>query len=217
MRNLDIFRNKLICFEGGDSTGKTSTSKELALYLNEKKIPTVWTFQPGDNMYGTHAAFIRSLCKDSRWELSAEANLFAFLLDRAEVTNKVILPALQEGKTVISDRLQYSTVAYQLYGKQLIDKCWGETLETLLEQLGPEPDMTFYFPEHLKMGNDRENNTYDQFEHNGHSFMDRVHEAYSVMSAKYNWIKILPGDTPKATMWHCIEEVAPLPLKANEK
>jgi type II secretory pathway predicted ATPase ExeA len=67
--DFNIFENKLIVFEGTDFTGKTSVAKLFADVLNDKDIPAIYTFQPGDSNYGTLAPVIRSLCKDKRWGL----------------------------------------------------------------------------------------------------------------------------------------------------
>lgn len=199
--DFSVFENKLIVFEGSDSTGKTTIAKLLVDTLNKEGIPSIFAFQPGDN-YGPIAPFIRSLCKDSRWNLHPMSNLFAFLLDRSEHLSKIVIPALKEGKTVVCDRWSYSTFAYQLMGKQLASKYNAKpefidwiTHEALLN--GKHPDFTFYFTE--KVGY-REKDNNDNFETQGYAFKKRVQKAYDELAQKLDWIKVYPGISVESTL-----------------
>lgn len=204
---MDKLKNRLIIFEGTDKTGKSSIAKRLVGYLNNNNIPSIFTFQPGDTNWGTEAVFMRSLCKDKRHNLHPLANFFAFLLDRTEVTDKVVNPHLADGYTVVSDRWHYSTVAYQLYGKQLIDKY--QMPESVLKWLNNlaiqsrEPDVVIYFPERLDVY--REDDVNDQFENTKNDFFDRVHNAYEKMADEYGWLRVLPEDTEEKTFYKVLE------------
>lgn len=204
---MDNLENKLIVFEGSDMTGKSSVAKRLVGHLNNNNIPSIFTFQPGDNKWGTEAVFMRSLCKDKRHNLHPLANFFAFLLDRTEVTDKVVNPHLADGYTVVSDRWHYSTVAYQLYGKQLIDKY--QMPESVLKWLNDlaiqsrEPDAVVYFPEKLDVY--REKDVNDQFENTKNDFLDRVHSAYEDMASEYGWLRIFPESTEEKTFYKVLE------------
>lgn len=203
IKNLSLWKNKLIVFEGGDKTGKTSVAQALSDYLNKNGIKTHFTFQPGDTNWGPLAATMRSICKDRRWNLHPLANFFAFQLDRVEQTDKIIVPALTSGDTVISDRWNYSTYAYQIYGKGLITEynMPEDVLNWLMETAitSREPDYVFYFPEKLNV--ERHDNANDAFDHADDAFMSRVHSAYEVLCEKYdNWIRVSPGNSVEATL-----------------
>lgn len=202
--NLDNWRNRLIVFEGIDRTGKTSVAKAIAKLLNDNGVETAFTFQPGDIEWGPLASTMRSLCKDKRWNLHPLSNFFAFQLDRVEVTDKVIVPALEAGKTVISDRWNYSTYAYQMHGKQLIKEhdIPEEVLSWLMETAitSKDPDIVFYFPEKLDV--DRVDDTNDEFDHESDTFMSRVDSAYEELYEKNKdtWIKVTPGKSVEETV-----------------
>lgn len=194
-------KNKLIVFEGGDVSGKSSIAKRLVKDLNDEGIASIFTFQPGDTKWGTNATLMRSLCKDKRHNLHPLSNFFAFLLDRVEVTDKVVSPSLDQGNTVVSDRWNYSTIAYQLYGKRLIEHYdMPESVLTWLNDLAirtSRPDVVVYFPEKLDVWRAKDEN--DQFENTEDSFMDRVHKAYESMAHQYGWLRIYPESTEEAT------------------
>ena len=205
---LDRFKNKLIIYEGCDRTGKTSVAKLMVDYLNRNGVETIFTFQPGDENWGPLAPTLRSLFKDKRWNLHPLANFFAFQLDRVEQTDKVVQKALDEGKTVVSDRWNYSTYAYQLYGKQLVEKynMPREVLVWLLTTASVcrEPDVVYYFPEKLKV--ERQDSIHDEFDNSTNDFMNRVHEAYEVLANNPNWVRILPEKSAEETLIKILKE-----------
>lgn len=205
--NLERFRNKLIVFEGADLTGKTTVAKLFTDLLNENGIPCVFTFQPGDTNYGIHGALMRSLCKDKRYNLHPLANFFAFQLDRAEQTSKVIAPALEQGKTVVSDRWNYSTIAYQLFGKQLLEEYnMPESVLKWLNQtaiISREPDVVFYFLDTLAVK--RSDDPNDEFDNAADDFKQRVHNAYEQMAESEGFLRVSARESAQATLSHLLK------------
>ena len=204
---LEDFRNRLIIFIGSDQTGKTSVAHLLNTYLNDNGVESIFTFQPGDSAYGTFAPLMRSLCKDKRYNLHPLANMFAFLLDRVEQTSKIIEPAIKEGKSVISDRWSYCTYAYQLKGKQMLGS-YGideHVADWLISSASVcrEPDLVFYFPEKINVKRDDDPN--DAFDAAPNDFMDRVHEGYEELAARFNWIRVTPGTSAEDTLNKILE------------
>jgi dTMP kinase len=210
---LEQLRNKFIVFEGYEETGKTSVAKLLADTLNINDIETQFTYQPGGD-WGPLASTFRSFCKDKRWDISPMANLFAFLLDRAESVDKIIRPSLRAGKTIVSDRYTYSTIAYQLFGKQIykeIEQTCGKEQAGALYQWfkNPYPDVTpdyvFYFPE--RVGN-RVNDVNDLFDNEKSDFEKRVKDAYhTLLVNEPNWIEIHPGQNAEETLAGLIDVI----------
>ncbi len=106
-----------ITFEGGEGSGKTTQINRLSSYLIEQGQKVVTTREPG----GTpEAEAIRDLIvqRDAGdWTPMAEVLLFNAA--RVMLVDKVIKPALETDKVVISDRFLDSTVAYQGYGHEM--------------------------------------------------------------------------------------------------
>lgn len=95
-----------IVVEGADGSGKTTFSKML-----HELIPnSILLREPGGSAASER---IRDLFKDPTFNLNAEAELLLVASSRAQLVGDVIIPALQEGKTIICDRFTMSTEVYQ--------------------------------------------------------------------------------------------------------
>lgn len=101
-----------IVVEGADGAGTTTISKYLANEVSQRvgKNNVVLTHEPSGYSIGK---FIRTILKKEANVKSEMAMLHLFIADRAEHTKRKIIPALQDGKVVISDRYYPSTVVYQ--------------------------------------------------------------------------------------------------------
>jgi dTMP kinase len=98
-----------ICIEGLDGCGKTTQAKLLAKKLR-KSYNAVYTAEPSRGKIGT---FIRKRCLYGEKRLSTVVEALLFAADRVEHVENEVLPALREGRLVISDRYVYSSLAYQ--------------------------------------------------------------------------------------------------------
>jgi dTMP kinase len=98
-----------ICVEGLDGCGKTTQTKLLVRALKES-YGAVYTAEPSRGKIGT---FIKEYCLHGKKRLSSIVEALLFAADRFEHVQNEVLPALKEGKLVISDRYYYSSLAYQ--------------------------------------------------------------------------------------------------------
>ncbi|MDO8523803.1 MAG: dTMP kinase [bacterium] len=106
-----------ISIEGLDGSGK-DTQIEILERRSELQ-GAIFTREPGGTDTGVE---IRSIILSQRiTPLTTEAELLLFLAARAELVGKVIRPALEAGKIVVSNRFGLSTTAYQIYGRQRPD------------------------------------------------------------------------------------------------
>jgi dTMP kinase len=107
-------KGKFISFEGGEGGGKSTQLKLLAIALQESDIDVLETREPGGS---PDAELIRTLLVEGetdRWDAQTETLLH--YAARRDHLNKVILPALNKGQWVLTDRYADSTMAYQGYG-----------------------------------------------------------------------------------------------------
>lgn len=114
-------RGKFIVIEGIDGAGKSSVATALCNFLTEKVLEgpewLVRSAEPGGTDKGQE---IRRLLKTpGGTNIPPMAELLLFYADRAITVEEVIKPALEQGKWVVSDRHNLSTVAYQGAGRGL--------------------------------------------------------------------------------------------------
>lgn len=107
-------RGKFITLEGGEGCGKSTQAKLLAAYLQNKGIDTVLTKEPGGTQEGKVLRELLVTGDKDKFDPVAECLLY--YADRRCHLTKLVWPAMDEGKWVISDRYADSTEAYQYYG-----------------------------------------------------------------------------------------------------
>lgn len=102
-------KGAFICIEGLDGCGKTTQAKLLAKKLRNSK-NAVYTAEPSRGKIGT---YIRKSYLYGGKRLSSVLEALLFAADRIEHVENEVIPALNEGRLVISDRYVYSSLAYQ--------------------------------------------------------------------------------------------------------
>lgn len=108
-----------ICIEGLDGSGKTTQAKILAKKINN----AIYTTEPSKGLIGN---YIRKSYLYSKKRFSPFVEALLFAADRIEHLESEIIPALNEGTTVICDRYVFSSLAYQ--GASGISLDWIETI-----------------------------------------------------------------------------------------
>ena len=106
-----------VCFEGGEGAGKSTQSRLLRDWLVERGRTVLLTFEPGDTAVGKELR--RIVLDPATGELSDRTEALLYAADKAEHVDHVVLPALDRGEVVITDRYVDSTLAYQGAGRTL--------------------------------------------------------------------------------------------------
>ena len=107
-------RGRFITFEGGEGCGKSTQVKLLEAYLQKKGVATLLTKEPGSTPEGQ--ILRQLLVTGDKDKFDAVSECLLYYADRRCNLTKVVWPALEQGKWVISDRYADSTEAYQYYG-----------------------------------------------------------------------------------------------------
>ena len=104
-----------IALEGGEGAGKTTQARLLAIWLRDQGYDVVTTREPGATKIGMR---LRAVLLDTAHAgLSPRAETLLYAADRAEHVSSVILPALERGTVVVTDRYVDSSLAYQGAGR----------------------------------------------------------------------------------------------------
>lgn len=171
-----------ITFEGPDGSGKTTQVNNLAAWLKNEGREVICTREPG----GTLAAeAIRQVVLDPKLPIKAEAETLLYLAARAEHVEKVIAPALTEGKVVLCDRFSDSTIVYQGYTRGMEIEAL-EFINTFATK-GLTPDLTFLLdgePKQL-LGRRQNRGVEDRFELEGLAFQEQVRQGFLVLAKRY--------------------------------
>jgi dTMP kinase len=105
-----------IALEGGEGAGKTTQARLLAIWLRDQGYDVVTTREPGATKIGMR---LRAVLLDTAHAgLSARAETLLYAADRAEHVSSIILPALERGAVVVTDRYVDSSLAYQGAGRK---------------------------------------------------------------------------------------------------
>lgn len=173
-----------ITYEGGEACGKSTQIKLLKEYISTLKNKDNFVFvrEPG----GTPLAEeIRKLLlnyeKDKPLPM---AELLLFYSSRAQLTQNVILPALNEGKVVIADRFYDSSIAYQGMARKIMTP---EQILTLTRMVIGDlcPDMTVYLkllPEEAFKRKNKMDEALDRMEKEGIEFHQNVKKGYDYIA-----------------------------------
>lgn len=171
---------KFITLEGIDGAGKSTHLDWLREALEQRGHEVVVTREPGGTPLGET---LRGLLLNHHMHLETEALLM--FASRREHLAEVIVPALQQGKWVISDRFTDASFAYQGGGRG-IDEGRLRILEDWVQQ-GLQPDLTLLFDVPLEVARQRlsANASLDRFEQEQQDFFQRVREAYLRRAAQF--------------------------------
>lgn len=164
---------KFITLEGIDGAGKSTHLGWLQDWLRERAIEHVLTREPGGTPLGEK---LRELLLHHDMHLETETLLM--FAGRREHIAQVILPALQAGSWVVSDRFTDATFAYQGGGRGLgIERI--EVLEHWVQN-GLQPDLTLLFDVPLEVSRERlaKTRVLDRFEQEQQDFHQRVRNCY---------------------------------------
>jgi dTMP kinase len=174
---------RFITIEGGEGAGKSTVLSALREFLLARGSEVVSTREPG----GTPLAEqIRSLLLDTHHESPAvETELLLVFAARAQHVREVIVPALQRGAWVISDRFTDSSYAYQGAGRGLDAEFIAELERRVV---GIEPGMTLLLDIGVAHGRERARgrdlgqggNGPDRIEREHDQFFERVRDGFLV-------------------------------------
>jgi len=129
-----------ITFEGIDGSGKSTQLRLLGNFLKANGCDALLTREPGGTQLGLR---LRAALLDAAEEVDPLTELLVFAADRAQHVRRLVRPALDAGRLVISDRYADATVAYQGAGRGFSKELISQIVQLATE--GLKPDLTLLF------------------------------------------------------------------------
>ena len=129
-----------ITFEGIDGSGKSTQLRLLGNFLRANGCDALLTREPGGTTLGLR---LRAALLDAMEEVDPLTELLVFAADRAQHVRRMVRPALEAGKLVISDRYANATVAYQGAGRGFSPEFIQQIVQLATEGLKPELTLLF--------------------------------------------------------------------------
>ena len=192
---------RFIAFEGGEGSGKSTQAARLA-----RRLGAVLTHEPGDTPLG---AAVRAILLDDRdVEITPRAEALLMAADRAQHVVEVVRPALESGRTVVTDRFTGSSVAYQGYGRQLSPAEVTALSEWATDELWPDLVILLQVP--TSVSAERTGGARDRLEAAGDAFPRRVHDGFltQAIADPERWAVVdgtQPEDDVAAAIWEIVQ------------
>lgn len=174
--NLILKQSKFITIDGVEGAGKSTQIEFIANYLQDKNIDFILTREPGGSKLGDD---IRSILLNKKTgNISAKSELLLVFAARVEHIQTKILPALKQGKWVVSDRFTDSSYAYQGGGRG-VDFAKIKQLEDWA-MANFRPDLSLFLDINLQLSAQRIDlrGNKDRFEQEKNDFFVKVYKAF---------------------------------------
>ena len=197
-----------ITFEGGEGAGKSTQIALLADYLQKNGLSVVCTREPGGSVGAEEIRNLLVRGSNARWDRLTELLLFSAA--RRDHLVKTILPALNAGKTVLSDRFHDSTVAYQCFGYGF-DETVYQQAQNLYHLIAGDfvPNLTFILDIDprigLKRSMKRQGNDEQRFENMDFTFHQNLRAGFLKLAAEnsHRYV-VINADQPVEKIHHDI-------------
>ncbi len=180
-----MHHGRFIVFEGGDGAGKDTQIELLRAEIERRGDSAKYLFvrDPGSTEIGTRLREI--VLHDKR--VSRTAELLMYLAARVQLAEEKIRPALEAGITVISNRFDLSTIAYQIYGRERLEllSFVKQMSEYALGGVRPDTVLLLDCPPDIGLRRAAQAGELDRFEQEKLAFHDRVRAGYHAHIAEY--------------------------------
>ena len=187
---LGVSRARFIVLEGVEGAGKTTQIGLLSTWLDGLGVEYVRAREPGGTEVGEA---IRGVLLETRDEdVPAETELLLMLGARAAFVRGIVRPALDAGRVVLADRFDFSTFAYQGYGRG-IDLDEVKRMNAFATG-GLRPDAVLVLDLPAAEGAERqarEGGEADRIEREGTAFLERVRGGYRELADQYAEARVI--------------------------
>jgi dTMP kinase len=196
---MSAARGRLIAFEGGEASGKSTQARALATSLG-----ALLTHEPGGTEIGRRIRAV--VLAPDLGDLEPRAETLLMAADRAQHVSEVLEPALARGTDVVTDRYTGSSLAYQGFGRGL-DVEEVRRVSTWAAG-GLEPDLVVLLDVPLDIAARRRTAADDRMEAEGAAFHARVADGYRALAEAQpdRWV-VVDGDGPPVDVAERVSKV----------
>ncbi|MDB4878791.1 MAG: hypothetical protein JWL60_237 [Gemmatimonadetes bacterium] len=177
MTDASTLRGRLVVFEGGEGSGKSTQLRRLSALLQSQGVSHVCLREPGGTPLGIE---VRRVLLDRGSDIVPRAEAMLFMASRAQLVEREVRPALARGDVVLLDRFFLSTYAYQVGGHGLPEHEVRAANAFATGGLVPDLTLLLTFPvaEGLERAG-RRTSSHDRIEALGLDFHGRVGAAFA--------------------------------------
>ena len=195
-----------ITFEGGEGSGKTTQIEKLSQELQNRGLQVITTREPGGTKLGEH---VRDCLLNPDFGISfgPRAELMLYLASRVQNLEDMIRPAIAEGKIVLCDRFNDSSIAYQGGARDLGIDHVEQLCELACNGFGP--DITFFLDIDPEVGMSRLEREHDRLEGEGLAFHKKVRESFHQIAKQHpERIHLIDAELPQEEVFsHILKAV----------
>jgi|SaaInlStandDraft_7_1057024.scaffolds.fasta_scaffold03030_5 dTMP kinase len=171
-----VSKGFFITIEGIEGVGKSTAVNFLREDFKRKKIDAIFTREPGGTKSAEH---IRNLLLSKKLEnISPETELLLMFASRVEHVNELIMPALNNGKIVVSDRFYDASYAYQGAGRGMSLDIIESLKKWALQDLTPDLTLLLDVPLDVSLDRIARRKELDRIEKEDRCFFARVRSQY---------------------------------------
>lgn len=198
-----------ITLEGPDGSGKSTITKLIGNYLEEKGIEFIITREPGGTSIGEK---IRDIILDNKnTNMANETEALLFAAARAQHVHEKIIPSLSDGKVVICDRFVLSSLAYQGVGRGLGINRVKMINDFALRDVYPDLILFFHIDPTVTLERKIGSLGGDRLEQEGSDLHKKVYDGYMEL------IEMFPKNIKIIDATKSVEEVFNQSIKEIEK
>ncbi|AXY24580.1 dTMP kinase [Suicoccus acidiformans] len=203
-------RGRFISLEGPDGSGKSTVIRGLQKALQERGVDVITTREPGGSPIAEQIREVILNVNNTAMDGRTEALLYA--ASRRQHLVETIIPTLDKGQWVLSDRFVDSSLAYQGVARQIPqEEVWTINQFAIEGQL---PDLTLLLDVPAEVGLERIQKArgqrqYDRLDRESLNFHQKVRQAFLDLAAENDRIVLIDANmTYDAVIERCLEVIA---------
>lgn len=184
-----LHKGLLIAIEGIDGSGKSTLARNMHIALQKQGFNTILTKEPGASEIGKE---IRKIIQTQHIAFCSKAEYLLFAADRAQHFAELIIPALEQKKLIISDRMSDSSLAYQGYGNGLDLEMVHTINRWTMSNITPDITIFVRVPVELALERAKKRGSLSAYEQRT-EFLNRVAQGFEELYKNRDNVMIVDG------------------------